>query len=328
MAPSLSVLSTVQIFMDSTFYGCFVMLFTVSVVVLNKRSRRLETRSQRSGEKDDPATKVERNELRFWKTLGTTMIIITTCHWAFAWATVLSLVDNVVLRSQMSFMRFIFEMLSVIIGDALVLSRLWTVGGKRPVVIAFPLLCLLGFIACSIRLADLEAKHLLLAMPNPINIRWWFTATTALTTRDKHKSLQYRYEGMKGTESIRRSLTSNIVYIAWRAWLANKLVHKSIYTYFMHICSIFVESAAIYTIWTCILLGIVAENRTLWSLLLPVSPSLFGCTMMLISVRLGLGWALGLGGQAAKEPRSLAIQFARSHNSESDMSDLEYNYRD
>lgn len=75
-----------------------------------------------------------------------------------------------------------------------------------------------------------------------------------------------------------------------------------------------------------ILLGIVTKNATLWSMLMPISPSLYGCTMMLISVRLGLGWALGLGGQAAKKPKSLVMQFARSEESDSD--DIEYEYRD
>lgn len=48
--------------------------------------------------------------------------------------------------------------------------------------------------------------------------------------------------------------------------------------------------------------------------------------MMLISVRLGLGWALGLGGQAAKKPKSLVMQFARSEHS--DLDDIGYQYRD
>lgn len=66
-------------FMDSTFYGCFVMLFTVSIVVLNKRLRVLEVRSLRSVETEDAATSAEKKELRFWKTLGTMMIILATC---------------------------------------------------------------------------------------------------------------------------------------------------------------------------------------------------------------------------------------------------------
>ncbi|KAF5350574.1 hypothetical protein D9756_008557 [Leucocoprinus leucothites] len=211
MSPPLNILSTVQVFMDSTFYGCFVMLFTVSVVVLNKRSRTLEARRRRSAEKED-STADERKELRFWKTLGTTMIVLTTCHWAFLWSTMLSPAGDRMFRSQMSFMRFLFEMLNVIVGDALILSRLWTVGGKRPIVIACPLLCLLAFIACSIRLTDLEAKHLLLFKENPADIRWWFTATMALTA------------------SVNLYST---IYIAWRAWSANQLAHKTLYTYFM-----------------------------------------------------------------------------------------------
>lgn len=75
--PSLQMLSQVQIFMDSTFYGCFAMLFTVSCVVLNKRFRVLETQSQRNTEKEDP-TVSEKRELKFWKTLGSLLIVLTT----------------------------------------------------------------------------------------------------------------------------------------------------------------------------------------------------------------------------------------------------------
>ncbi|KAF9452074.1 hypothetical protein P691DRAFT_267031 [Macrolepiota fuliginosa MF-IS2] len=158
------------------------------------------------------------------------------------------------------------------------------------------------WIPSAIRLTDLEVRHLLLFKPNPTNIRWWFLATTLLTTCVNLYST---------------------VFIAWRAWSANEIAEKSLYNYCMHLSSIAVESAGIYTIWTFILLAVVSlKDLTLWSFLLPISPSLYGCAMMLISVRLGLGWALGLGGQAAKKPKSLVMQFVRSESADSDY--LEY----
>lgn len=75
--PSLVILSSMQMFMDSTFYGCFVMLFTVSSVVLNKRYRALEVQSQRTAKGVDP-TRAQKKELKFWKTLGSLMLILTT----------------------------------------------------------------------------------------------------------------------------------------------------------------------------------------------------------------------------------------------------------
>lgn len=75
---TLEALSQLQMFMDSTFYGCFVMLFTVSSVVLDKRRRVLEVQSQRRLEKDDPNTRAEKRELKFWKYLGSAMLVLTT----------------------------------------------------------------------------------------------------------------------------------------------------------------------------------------------------------------------------------------------------------
>jgi hypothetical protein len=88
MVASLQTLSLLQMFMESTFYGCFVLLFTVSSVVLNKRYNLLMTQSQRrpirmsdtgtGTEASTDPTRAEKKELEFWKTLGTIMIFLTT----------------------------------------------------------------------------------------------------------------------------------------------------------------------------------------------------------------------------------------------------------
>lgn len=72
-----STLTIVQIFMDSTFYGCLVMLFTVSNVVLDKQWCLLEVQSQKSSEEQN-AILEKKNTLKFWRTLGIAMLALTT----------------------------------------------------------------------------------------------------------------------------------------------------------------------------------------------------------------------------------------------------------
>ena len=77
--PSLVIMGQVQIFMDSTFYGCFVMLFTVSTVVLNLRDRTLRVQlGKRPDLGKDGVTRAQRNEIRFWLALGSIMLMLTT----------------------------------------------------------------------------------------------------------------------------------------------------------------------------------------------------------------------------------------------------------
>jgi hypothetical protein len=79
MAPSLEDLSTLQIMMDTTFYGCFTMLFTISNVVLNNRCRVIEIQNIQHAERDSNSTLGARlTELRFWKLLGSVFAVLIT----------------------------------------------------------------------------------------------------------------------------------------------------------------------------------------------------------------------------------------------------------
>lgn len=60
-----------------------------------------------------------------------------------------------------------------------------------------------------------------------------------------------------------------------------------------HVITILVESAGIYSLWMITVLGFVIAAHPLYITFYDISTELYGVSTMLISVRVGLGWATG-----------------------------------
>lgn len=61
-----------------------------------------------------------------------------------------------------------------------------------------------------------------------------------------------------------------------------------------------IESAGVYSLWMVIVLVFAVIEHPLYPTFYDIATELYGLSTMLISVRVGLGWAIGNGGQVVK----------------------------
>ncbi|KAJ4476519.1 hypothetical protein C8R41DRAFT_887287 [Lentinula lateritia] len=226
------------------------------------------------------------NRSLFWQpmTYGTIGLFITiTAHWI---CTIIRLFEAFVTFDQGSnplafygdlsriteVVKTGFLMASLILGDTMIIYRLWIVWNYSIYVIVFPLFSLLGLTVCG------------------VGITYQFT--------------QY-VPGMDVFESeAGRWITSDCVFtlctnlystsmISWKIWNVNH--HAVVMRYssqsLMSILGIVVESAAVYTAWTTFFFASYQSHSNLQFVAVDVWPCSAGIAFMLINVRVGLGWA-------------------------------------
>ncbi|PCH35876.1 hypothetical protein WOLCODRAFT_140118 [Wolfiporia cocos MD-104 SS10] len=163
-----------------------------------------------------------------------------------------------------------FLMASLVIGDAMVIYRLWTIWNHNLYVIIFPACTLVGLTVCG------------------VGITYQFTQYTI--GEDVFISAAGRWITSDCVFTLCTNVYSSVM-IAWRVWNS----HRSVKSYgggnLMKVLATFVESAALYTSWTIFFFASYQSHSNLQFTAVDVWPSMSGIAFMLINTRVGLGWA-------------------------------------
>ncbi|KAJ7112537.1 hypothetical protein C8R44DRAFT_882305 [Mycena epipterygia] len=164
----------------------------------------------------------------------------------------------------------ILVIMAVLIGDAVIIHRLWLVWNRNLHVVFFPLLSWLGALAGGI------AVPYFLTQSTPTNPRLliaagaWFTANWVLTTL------------------ITIYCTT---FIAWRIWRTSRATAEVGGGLLMPVFVILIESAAIWTAWTIFITATYLMGSALAFIVRDLAPGITGLVNLLIYLRVGLGWS-------------------------------------
>ncbi|EIW79978.1 hypothetical protein CONPUDRAFT_58530 [Coniophora puteana RWD-64-598 SS2] len=247
--PLVSVnLATVCI--ESFLYGIFFVLTVSSVYLLIWRSRMSNGGHSRSAVFTSPMF-----------VAAIMLFVLITGHWI---CTVLRLFQAFVMQDPSQALPFYadlsqnseviktaFLMSSLVVGDVMMIYRLWTIWNRNYKIIIFPCLTLVGLTVCG------------------AGIVYQFTVFTP------GESVFLSAAG--------RWITSDCVFT-----LVSKSVSG---VHLMPVLATFVESAAMYTSWTIFFFGSYQSGSNMQFLAVDGWAAMAGISYMLINVRVGLGWA-------------------------------------
>ncbi|KAJ7301806.1 hypothetical protein DFH08DRAFT_1090072 [Mycena albidolilacea] len=163
--------------------------------------------------------------------------------------------------------RSLLVILNNLIGDAIIIQRLWFIWGRDLRVIVVPVLSWLGLSTSGFVLSYLFT-HL-----RPENISYtgaWITVGWVLTT------------------VINVYCTA---CIAWRIWRTNRVTQAIGGGLLMYVLVILVESAAIWAVWAIFFAVTNQTGSQLRILATDLAPPIIGLVNVLIYLRVGLGWS-------------------------------------
>ncbi|KAJ3576715.1 hypothetical protein NP233_g265 [Leucocoprinus birnbaumii] len=167
--------------------------------------------------------------------------------------------------------------ITVILGDLVTIYRLWILSSRSKITVAFPIVSLIGFLVCIIMLwGPLSGT---LATPIPV-------------IDGKLEMKPWDFGAVAATVSITVYITLMIGWIILKARIRTGVM--ALGQGFTHALTIVVESATIYTIWNLMLIISGAAFQSPVALCFFDSvPAIYGISVTLINVRVGLGWARG-----------------------------------
>ncbi|KAL9709163.1 hypothetical protein Ac2012v2_007517 [Leucoagaricus gongylophorus] len=279
----------IGILLETLLYGAFLILLTLSTVLLLYR-RKLVLR-------ENAGSPTKANSLLFYLITSMMMFCTITAKWSFYWPEVFPIPERVegtlpqIPRLSRTVYRFKEACIqsTVLLGDCIIIYRLWILTGKRKALVALPLCGVLAFVASAIALDGPFNDTTTSPIPvenEKIFLTRWDIAATAITLGITVYvtvmiswiilSTQSRIEGMRlGGSGMKKAL------------------------------AIVVESAAISATWNLLFfIAGLGFNSQVALCLLNCLPAVYGVSAMLINVRVGLGFALGAGGSAGIPTRS------------------------
>ncbi|THU80587.1 hypothetical protein K435DRAFT_767910 [Dendrothele bispora CBS 962.96] len=220
--------------------------------------------------------------------LGTTALFIcSTGHWIVIFIRVLQAfgyIPNVNwpamfladLKETTMVVYTAFLALTLLIGDCIVLYRLWCIWNHNRLVIIFPCLTTTGLLACICGTAyQFSQSH---AGENILEIssgRWILSDAVLLF----------------------RTNCDLLAFIAWRV----SQVHKSV-SHIKKVFIIFIESAALILFWALAFIISYAVNSTMFIFVVDIAPSISGIACCMINIRIGLGYSQGSTTKASTLP--------------------------
>ena len=169
------------------------------------------------------------------------------------------------LTSTLFVVKTAFVILTLIVGDGVMLYRMRTVFKYNRSTVVFPLCCTFGFIACGIGTVFQFSK-----LSTNRNV---FLASIGIVF----------------------TFITNVycsAFIAWKIYKVNAATTSLIGKGLGGITAIIVESALIYTAWTIMFMGAYLSSSNLVYIFADTIPVITGISFMLINVRIGLGWAM------------------------------------
>lgn len=253
---------------EGTLYGIFFTLFVLSSALLISRAR-----------KTSPHASI-------WSILCTPLIagslamfVAITVHWVIEGARLVQAVNSpegpLIFYLEWSQPTFVAEMgffiAAAVIGDALIIYRLWVVWNYRKLVVVFPILGLVGLLTCGIGLVQEFPQLETGAGIFQSSAARWATPDCVFT------------------------ICTNVycsAMIAYKLWLVDSRSQKYGGPSLGGVLAIVVESATFYTAWALVFFVTYQTHQNICFLIVNCWPAVSGITCMMINVRAGLGWAL------------------------------------
>ncbi|KAJ7112695.1 hypothetical protein C8R44DRAFT_882447 [Mycena epipterygia] len=160
--------------------------------------------------------------------------------------------------------------MAVLIGDVVIIHRLWLVWNRNLRVVFFPLLSWLG------------------ALADGIAVPYFLTQSTSTNRRFLTAAGPWLIANWILTTVITIYCTT---FIAWRIWRTSRATAEVGGGLLMPVFVILIESAAIWTAWTIFLTTSFLMGSKLAYILLDLTPAIIGLVNLLIHLRVGLGWS-------------------------------------
>ncbi|KAJ7112549.1 hypothetical protein C8R44DRAFT_882319 [Mycena epipterygia] len=294
---SLAAVSMATVVLESLLYGFLLIIFSTNLYLRITRYARPQEFSSRGG--------------IWWNPIVISNIaIFATCtaHWIitvdrFFLAFLGSAGDPLQFyldeSHPTSVMNGILVIVAGLIGDAVIIHRLWLIWNRDFCVVFVPVLSWLAALTCGI------AVPYLFAQSTPTINRFltpagaWLTGSWALTT------LMTIY---------------CTTFITWRVWKTSRATAEEVGGGLLTpICVILIESAAIWTAWTIFCATTFLTGSTLQFIVRDLTPGIVGLVNLLIHLRVGLGWSRAEAPDATGAPMtSSASIFAVGLPTESD----------
>ncbi|KIY50740.1 hypothetical protein FISHEDRAFT_71064 [Fistulina hepatica ATCC 64428] len=183
---------------------------------------------------------------------------------------------NVLRNAAMSF--------NIVACDSMIIYRLWIVWSYSKAIAAFPTILIIATFGSGIAFTyETGQCHYQLEGMQPF-------ATYIVTKNTQHEYILYMYGAVLSVVEHGLSYFC-IVLIAYRIWTVSSVPRFMGTVNLRHTVAIFVESAALCSIWL-VMLGAVYWSKSNMEVVFSNSlPVVMGIAFMLINVRVGLGWA-------------------------------------
>ncbi|KAJ7741753.1 hypothetical protein DFH07DRAFT_925898 [Mycena maculata] len=255
---------------SSLFYGAFLVLSSTSMYLLV--GRYLATRQSRALRGQDHS--IFRSTV-FVAAIG--LFVAITAHWI-----------TTLYRAFLAFIHFQggdaalefyvdaadttellqngFLMISILIGDSLIIHRLWVVWEHRTAVVVFPVCTLTALTLCSAVSMYTESRKTQDVFSDP-----WLTSNAVLT------------------------IVTNVYctgFITFKIWNITRVARPIGGSNLRDFLVIVVESAALYASWAVFFMVTYQTRSVVQFLVIQSAPPLVGIVNALIHTRVGLGWAI------------------------------------
>ncbi|KAJ7858822.1 hypothetical protein B0H14DRAFT_2748043 [Mycena olivaceomarginata] len=265
MAPSLIAVNLATLAVGSLFYGMYLVLFFLSMHLLLRRYNAIHT-----------SHKSRQHSSIFKSTVFVSAILLfvtVTVHWT----TIVyrAFVAFVALQHGVEGEAFFndhtqltegiqngFMALAILIGDSLIIHRLWVVSRSK-LVLAVPVACLTALTVSSF--VSLKV--------------FWNSADVFANPLLKMNSLLTLFTNVYCTGCI-----------TWKIWTITKVTAPSDGINLRHFVVIVVESAGLYAFWAIFFAVAYEAQSNLQSSVIQTAPALVGIVNALIQTRVGLGW--------------------------------------
>lgn len=159
---------------------------------------------------------------------------------------------------------------SIIIGDAVIIYRLWVVWNYNKIVVIIPLLSLIGLTVTGVGLVCQFPKMKIGEGIYESKAGIWINSDCIFT--------------------FCINVYSSVL-IAYRIWKINRSSRKIGGTSLNAVVAIVIEAAMLYTVWTLIFFVTYQMHQSVFFFIVNGWPAISGITCMMINVRAGMGWA-------------------------------------
>ncbi|KAF8197739.1 hypothetical protein K438DRAFT_1584912 [Mycena galopus ATCC 62051] len=269
MYNGLLAVTVATVIIESLFYGILLISFFTNLYLRLSRWRKTNHSSSHSRMKCD-----------FVVISSTAIFVMCTAHWIITVvrfshgllnapdipSTLLYFTDG---SQILQVVRSALGEITLLIGDAVIVYRLWLMWNGDWRVVLLPALSWLGSLACVIAVAFIFHS----SIGQDVSVRYkkgWLTVNWVLT-------------------AVTNTYCTTL--IAWKVWSTTRAVRAIKDEPFTPVLAIVVESAAIWTAWLLFFAITCETGSVLQSLATVLTPSVLGLVNMFIHIRVELGWS-------------------------------------